>query len=243
MLFHEKGCIKKLTSKLGEHNKYSFLPAKKQTDKILTNIIPLGGTMKKLAILIVAVLVLGLTSVLMAADATSVDGTAQVVTGAVPWVAEWTIANGLDPFGTTAIADYTAGHVEKTALITVSAFSSNDSAYVKIEKAHWSALPANYAGAKTSTGDPGDSDLLIKVATAELFVAGTGNPGLSNLQTTYAALPSAGAAVNLVQGGDVDSGFEAAGFVLDCKVLMDWVTDIVGTYTTTLTLTCVHGLP
>ena len=39
----KKQTDKMLISKLGEHNKCSFLPAKKQTDIILTNMIPLGG--------------------------------------------------------------------------------------------------------------------------------------------------------------------------------------------------------
>ena len=43
MLFFNNSLIKMLISKLGEHNKCSFLPAKKQTDIILTNMIPLGG--------------------------------------------------------------------------------------------------------------------------------------------------------------------------------------------------------
>ena len=241
MLFQNKSFIKKLPSKLGEYNKYSFLPANKQTDNILTNIIPLGGTMKKLAILIVAALFLGLTSVLMAAQI-NVEGeeaTGHTLTGTVLFEAAWEISDDVAVLGTVAWTDYNQEYFEKATAISVTNFDANDSVSVKIKKGYWTGLPGAYAGAKVGSGG-GDSDLLIKVASV---TAGSGSNGLTNQCAAYTALVS-GAATGtlLVEGGDLGiGGIEDAGFILDIKVLMDWLTDVPGTYTTNLKMTVAQG--
>jgi hypothetical protein len=52
------------------------------------------------------------------------------------------------------------------------------------------------------------------------------------------ALISGGASQNLVEGGDTDVyGIEDAGFILDFKVNMLWLTDVPGTYSTTVKMT------
>ena len=199
--------------------------------------------MKKLFVLMLAVLVLGLTGVLMAqvqANCEGEESTGHSLTGAVPWEAAWEIADAMAVLQTAAWTDFNQDYFEKTSAVTVSNFDSNDALYVSIAKGYWTALPTNYEGVKKAA-DAGDSDLLVKV---QAVTGGLGDHPLTivNGSDTYMALVSNGASQNLVEGGDNGVyGIEDAGFILDFKVMMDWLTDVPGTYTTNVEMTVHQG--
>ncbi len=190
--------------------------------------------------LVVAVAAFGMLCMAGSALADDVTTTpeAKTLTGTVGWESTWTIVEDLTLFNSedTTGANYDDDSFTKTAAITVSDFNSNDAVYVSIAKGAWTT-PENYAGAK----DTDDTDLSVKVSEV---TAGSGTPALAAVSgaDSYQSLTTSGAAVNLVEGGDSGvSGIEGAGFVLDFNVLMDWLTDVPGTYETTVTLTVNQG--
>ncbi len=230
MLFQNKSFIKKLPSKLGEYNKYSFLPANKQTDNILTNIIPLGGTMKKLAILIVAVLFLGLTGVLMADVSDPVDET---VTGTVPFNASWTftaVGGNATAFDSVLTAIYNADSLTIAGVQVCSTFNANDSVWVdaKIKSPGWS-VPDDYPTGENKKSYDANSDFKIKVSAHHdsLDAQGTFDNETLLTDTDQHIL------MNITDGGLETT----TSFTLDAAILWDWWVDIAGEYSITMTLT------
>ena len=170
------------------------------------------------------------------------EGTGHTLTGSVPWEAAWD--NSVDDVAVLATIDwedYVANEFIKTSAVTVTDFDSNDAVYVSIKKGYWTALPTAYEGVKKAA-DAGDSDLLVKVASV---TGGLGDHPLTIVTGSdgYNALVSGSATGhNLVEGGDTGVyGIENAGFVLDFKVMMDWLTDVPGTYTTNVKMTVTQG--
>ena len=177
-------------------------------------------------------------------NAEGTETTGHTLTGAVPWEAAWEVGDDVSVLGGVAFTDYHQDFFEKTSAVTVTNFDSNDALYVSIAKGWWTALPAAYVGAKKLGGETPDSDLLVKVQTAVTPGDGTGNNVLRLVANSdsYMALISNGASQNLVEGGDSGvGGIENAGFILDFKVLMDWLTDVPGTYTTNVKMTVTQG--
>ena len=178
------------------------------------------------------------------ANCEGVETTGHTLTGAVPWEAAWEITDDVSVLQNVAFGDFSQEYFEKTSAVTVSNFDSNDAVYVSIKKGYWTALPTNYEGAKKAA-DTGDSDLSVKVPTAGL-TAGLGEHPLAIVSGSnlYVDLVSGSAtAHNLVEGGDNGLyGIENAGFVLDFKVMMDWLTDVPGTYTTNVKMTVHQGV-
>ena len=160
-------------------------------------------------------------------------------TGAVTFCASWT--NQLDAVSTVGatntLADvnidaYDANFLIFTDLLVVSVFDANYAFNISATNTGWSARPANYAGNKSTAGT--DSDLLIKVVD---ITAGTGAAlvAAGDYGTDYTAITNSSAVI--ANGGSNASGVEGAAFNIDAKILMDWVTDIKGTYTVGFTLT------
>ncbi|MCK5861834.1 MAG: hypothetical protein KAH38_05080, partial [Candidatus Hydrogenedentes bacterium] len=115
---------------------------------------------------------------------------------------------------------------------------------VSIAKGYWSALPTGYEGDKSLDDVTPDSDLLVKVQSGDDLDGGLGDHPLTIVggSDSYVALVSGGGSHNLVQGGDTGVyGIENAGFILDFKVMMDWLTDVPGTYTTNVKMTVHNG--
>ena len=175
------------------------------------------------------------------ANCEGVEGDGHTLTGGVPWEAAWDIVDDVSVLQTVAFTDFNQEFFEKTSAVTVTNFDANDAVYVSIAKGWWSALPAAYAGAKKLSGETPDSDLLVKV---QEVTAGLGDNGLAIVSGSdiYMALVSNGASQNLVEGGSSGvGGIENAGFILDFKVMMDWLSDVPGTYTTNVKMTVSQG--
>ena len=164
------------------------------------------------------------------------------LTGTVNWEAAWEVSESMAITETDAIwSDFSLDFFEKISAVTVSNFDSNDAVYVSIAKGYWTGLPTNYEGVKKAA-DAGDSDLLVQVQTV---TGGLGDHPLTVVTNSdaYVALVSNGASHNLVEGGDTGVyGIEDAGFILDFKVMMDWLTDVPGTYTTNVKMTVAQGI-
>ena len=193
--------------------------------------------MKKLFVLMMAVLVLGLTGVLMAADDVP-SASSNTVGGTVPWCAEWTMS---DPDQTSAmdavqVAQYTANHIDITDVQVCTAFSSNDTCYVKAKIGTWN-LPDGYkaTGANKNTVDAtSDFKILVNNMSGDLIHEGSFN--------SYQLLTSTDQPILKSDLTSAPYGIEAQNFDIDCEIDMDWVTDIPGDYSITFTLTLVQGL-
>ena len=170
-----------------------------------------------------------------------VETTGHTFTGSVPWEAAWEITDNVSVLGTVAFTDFSQDFFAQTSAVTVTNFESNDAVYVSIAKGYWTGLPTNYEGVKKAA-DAGDNDLLVQV---QAVTPGAGDHPLTVVggSDSYVALQSNGASHNLVEGGDNGVyGIENAGFVLDFKVMMDWLTDVPGTYTTNVKMTVHQGV-
>ncbi len=160
--------------------------------------------------------------------------------GTIPFCASWTTSTTAPNFATVNIDSYDADYLEFATIISVSDFDANYAFNISASKGGWT-LPTNYHtsnGAKKTDGS--DSDFLIKV---DDITAGYSNASeglvVSNSHDSYQALTTGGSVI--ASGGSTSSGaahgVENAAFNIDGKVLLDWDSDIPGTYALTITIT------
>jgi hypothetical protein len=157
-------------------------------------------------------------------------------TGAIPFCASWTTSSTAPDFSTVNINAYDSDELIFTDIIQVTDFDANYAFNITATKGTWT-LPTGYIGAKQANGS--DSDFLIIVNN---ITAGYGSDGLAaaNSHSSYQAASTSGAVI--ASGGTLSSsgsahGVENATFDIDGKILLDWDTDIPGTYTLELTIT------
>ena len=161
-------------------------------------------------------------------------------TGSIPFCASWTTSTTAPDFATVNIDAYDADFLEFTTIISVSDFDANYAFNISASKGGWT-LPSNYEatnGAKKTNGS--DSDFLIKVDDITVgYSDASEGLAVANSHDSYQALTTGGAVI--ASGGSTASnaahGVENAAFNIDGKVLLDWDTDIPGTYALTITIT------
>lgn len=172
------------------------------------------------------------------ADVDTHDGT--TVSGDVPFSASWelTETDNTTAFPGVNVAAYDADEVVISDLIQITDFDCNTKFKITATKGTWT-LPANYHatdGAKKA--DDSDSDLLLMV---DNITPGYASEGLAALGTYGSYTPIVTTGSDIIGGGAVGAGaghgVENAACDINAKVLMDWPTDIVGTYSITVTLT------
>ena len=164
---------------------------------------------------------------------------ADEVGGSVPFVAYWTLVEpDVTLFTTVDSAAYEANEVIVLDLIRITDFDCNAKFKISATKGNWT-LPANYSTTGTKKANGSDSAFLLMV---DNVISGyPSNPleGLAPLATydTYTAITTDGS--DIIGGGVVGEtahGVENASCDINAKILMDWATDIVGTYSITVTL-------
>lgn len=165
----------------------------------------------------------------------SADG----VGGDVPFVAYWTLVEpDVTLFTTVDSAAYEANEVIALDLIRITDFDCNAKFKISATKGNW-ALPANYSTTATKKANGSDSALLLMVDNVTSGYPSNPLEGLAPLATysTYTAITTVGS--DIIGGGVVGEtahGVENASCDINAKILMDWSTDIVGTYSITVTL-------
>ena len=194
---------------------------------------------------------------------TQTDPANEVATsaGTVPFVAQWVVS---EP-GTTDAAWTTAGGLndadyETTELIEIADFlqitdlNCNTKFKIMVTRSGWT-VPADYmtAGGKRSVagatsgvatqGADDDSDILVKgVVNNDGYTADDTN-GLATSIGSFTALSNT-TPTEIFTGGrigaDTGHGVEGAQGDIDVQILMDWVQDIVGAYSISLTIDIVQ---
>ncbi|MDP8269646.1 MAG: hypothetical protein P9L97_13060 [Candidatus Tenebribacter davisii] len=194
--------------------------------------------MKNLRVLMIAVLVLGLTGVMMAEDGEA-DPEPETIGGTIPFNAQWTFT---DVDQTTKIADLTASEDEyETGSISIdniqqcTNLDANDSLSVAAKISTWT-LPDDYPtnGNKTTVDATSDFQILVNdfVESPRLEVSGDFN------DATYTLLTSDDQDIFHSTSTPADNvGVENEEFGIDCQIPLDWVTDCPGAYAITMTLT------
>ena len=132
-------------------------------------------------------------------------------------------ASSID-FTTVNMNTLDLGYLELQNAVVINELSSNSP--VKITATHngWSALPANYSGNKSNT--TGDIQLFVDNLSSLSTYSGT------NYASAYTEITNSGE--HIIQSNGSVSG--ATGDI-NARILFDWLTDIPGTYTASLTLT------
>ena len=136
--------------------------------------------------------------------------------------------------------DVTTNYFAIDNILVCNDFDANHLVVVKLLKGGWT-LPASYAGAKT-TGATDTGEFLVKVNVTSAGYPSNASEGLvasSTFGTQYTGL--AETATEVMVGGLAAHGIEDAAFDVDARVLMDWLTDIPGTYTVALTISVEEG--
>ena len=192
--------------------------------------------MKKLAILIVAVLFVGLTGPLFADSPGAED---EPIGGTVPWDAQWTFTatSQTAKMDNIAAATYDLDKYEITDVQVCTDLDSNDSLSIdaKIKSAGWT-VPADYPtnGNKNSYDATSDFKILANnFAGGNITHTGTFN-GYTLLTDTDQEI------INSTATGAGGVGVENESFDIDCEIYMDWLTDPPGAYAITMTLTLVQ---
>ena len=161
--------------------------------------------------------------------------------GTIPFCASWTSSTTIPDYSTVDIDAYDADFLEFASIISVTDFDANYAFNITATKGTWT-LPAAYDvtnGAKKANGS--DSDFLIKVDDITVGTTPSSSNGLAvaNSHNTYQAATTSGAVI--ASGGSTVSGsahgVESAAFNIDGKVLLDWDTDIPGSYSLSITIT------
>ena len=161
--------------------------------------------------------------------------------GTIPFCASWTSSTTIPDYSTVDIDAYDADFLEFASIISVTDFDANYAFNITATKGTWT-LPAAYDvtnGAKKANGS--DSDFLIKVDDITVGTTPSSSNGLAvaNSHNTYQAATTSGAVI--ASGGSTASGsahgVESAAFNIDGKVLLDWDTDIPGSYSLSITIT------
>ena len=158
--------------------------------------------------------------------------------GTVPFCATWNLSkDNSTPFTSSVdIAAYDANEILVTDFIKITDFDCNTKFKITAIKSAWT-LPANYPTAGSKKADGSDSDLLLMV---DNISAGYGSGGLAALgdYSSYTAITTGGS--DIIGGGAVGAGaghgVENAACDVNAEILMDWATDIVGTYSIGVTL-------
>ena len=116
------------------------------------------------------------------------------------------------------------GYIEVQNAVVINELSSNSQ--IKITATHngWSSLPSNYNGNKTST----TGDILLFVDNLSNLSAYTG----TNYSSVYTEVTDN--SEHIIQSNGSVSG--ATGDI-NARILFDWLSDIPGTYTVSITLT------
>jgi len=158
-------------------------------------------------------------------------------TGLVQFCASWESTPTAADFTTMDIATYDADFLEFASVLAITDFDANYAFNITATNNGWSGLPTNYGGDKTPAGSDNDLLIAVKDINADAGYSLTPSEGLiaANGYGDYTAITNSGAVI--ASGGTTSHGVESATFNLDAKVLMDWITDIKGTYTVGLTLT------
>ncbi len=196
--------------------------------------------MKALRIFIVAVLVLGLTSVLMA-ESGGAAATEEIVGGTIPFNAQWTFTDvsQLTKLAAASEAEYDAvtdgGLIAIADIQVCSNLDANDSLSVAAKVGSWT-VPTTYHtyptnGHKNSVDATSDFKILANnFAGGNLTHSGTFN--------AYTLLTDSDQEIiNSTATGATGVGVEGESFDIDCQVLLDWLTDPPGAYSITMTLT------
>ena len=157
-------------------------------------------------------------------------------TGAIPFCASWASTTTAPDYSTVNINAFDSDELIFTDIISVSEFDANYAFSISATKGTWS-LPSGYIGAKQSNGS--DSDFLITVNNITTGYA-SGGLAVANSHDSYQVAATSGTVI--ASGGTTSAsgsahGVENAAFDIDGKILLDWDTDIPGTYTLALTIT------
>jgi hypothetical protein len=161
--------------------------------------------------------------------------------GTIPFCASWTSSTTVPDYSTVDIDAYDADFLEFASIISVTDFDANYAFNITATKGTWT-LPSAYDvtnGAKKANGS--DSDFLIKVDDITVGTTPSSSNGLAvaNSHNTYQAATTGGTVI--ASGGSTVSGsahgVESAAFNIDGKVLLDWDTDIPGSYALSITIT------
>ena len=169
-------------------------------------------------------------------------------TGFVDFNASWTV---VEPSSTDAAwttdggltnSVYNANELEILDFLKITDLDCNTKFEIKVTRSAWT-VPADYmtAGAKknsagSTAGADNDSDILIKAVVNAHGYDET--EGLVSSISSYTALNST-TPTQIFTGGEVGSGLHGvtnAQGDIDVKILMDWVHDIVGLYSISLTI-------
>lgn len=168
-------------------------------------------------------------------------GSVSAEEGPIPFVAHWTLVEpDMTPFTIVDSAAYNANAIIVLDLIQITDFDCNAKFKITATKGNWT-LPANYHtndGSKKTDGN--DSDLLLMVDNITSGYPSTPQEGLSYLgnYNAYTTITTTGTS-DIIGGGAIGEdahGVDNASCDINAKILMDWATDIVGTYSITVTL-------
>ncbi len=157
-------------------------------------------------------------------------------TGAIPFCASWTSSTTAPDFSTVNINSYDGDALIFTDIIAVSDFDANYAFNITATKGTWT-LPTGYIGTKQANGS--DSDFLITVNNITTGYT-SGGLAVANSHDSYQAATTSGVIIasgGTTSGSGSSHGVENAAFDLDGKILLDWDTDIPGTYTLAITIT------
>ena len=129
-------------------------------------------------------------------------------------------------FTTVNISALDAGYIEIQDLVVISELSSNSQIKITATHGGWSTLPTGYTGDKTSS----TGDVQIKVDNlASGFYVYSG----SNYGNAYTAISNSGSD-HIMQTAGAVSGLTGD---INARVLLDWSTDITGSYVLSLDFT------
>ena len=195
--------------------------------------------MKNLRVLLIAFLVLGLTGVMMAEGIAA--PTDEPIGGTIPFNAQWTFTETSQTAELDAAdeASYDLDYIIITDIQVCSNLDANDSLSIAASikdvggTTYWS-LPGDYPadGHKNHTEIGTTSDFLILANnfTGDLLHSGAFND--------YKLLTAADQEIiHSTATGDSGVGVEDDTFDIDCKVMLEWLTDCPGDYSITMTLT------
>ena len=124
-------------------------------------------------------------------------------------------------------------------IIAVDDFDANHYVKIKLTKGAWD-LPANYIGKKSPEGTD-LNEFLVKVNVTQPGYEPNSAEGLKPTDpfTKYYGLNDS--EQEIISGGTINHGVENAQFDIDARVAFDWLSDIPGEYSISLTLSVVDG--
>mgnify|MGYP006095945177 FL=1 len=129
-------------------------------------------------------------------------------------------------FTTVDISALDAGYIEIQNLVVISELSSNSQIKITATHGGWSTLPTGYTGNKTST--TGDVQIKIDNLASGFYVYSGSNYG-----NVYTAISNSGSD-HIIETAGAVSGLTGD---INARVLLDWSTDIAGSYVLSLDFT------